>query len=225
MIETDVEMKENMISNNIKLSNLFGKEDELTECQIDNIIFQGIKDEFVFCKYAIIFGSPDYQEHRVKEAVRLYKDKRAKKLIFMGGIGRETEISKRNETEAIQMKRMALERGVLEEDIIIEDKSTTTIENCLNVATILEKELKDLKDIILVSSEWHLKRCLAIAMKYISPDIRYSFGIANDGIADRENWKKSEQGHRIVLREIAILAKHAKQERIYDLDIILDKIN
>lgn len=65
--------------NNIKLSSLFGKENELTEKQIDNIIFNGIKeDESVFCKYALVFGSPDYQEYRVKEAIRLYKKREFK---------------------------------------------------------------------------------------------------------------------------------------------------
>lgn len=139
----------------------------------------------------------------------------------MGGIGREAEISKRKETEAFKMKKIALEKVVLENDIIIEDESTTTIENCLNIVAILENELNELKDIVLISSEWHLKRCLAIAMKYISPNIKYSFGIANDGIADRDNWKKTEQGRQIVNREIAILTKHANQKRIYDLNIEL----
>ena len=49
-----------MTRKNIKLSKLFGKESELTEEQIHNIIFKGIKDESIFCKYAIVFGSPDY---------------------------------------------------------------------------------------------------------------------------------------------------------------------
>lgn len=92
------------------------------------------------------------------------------------------------------MRKIALENGVLDEDIILEDKSTTTIENCTNIAILLKEEIDNgLQHIILVSSEWHLKRCLAIAMKHLSPNIKYSFAIAKDGIADKDSWEKTRQ--------------------------------
>ena len=72
---------------------------------------------------------------------------------------------------------------------------------------------------ILISSEWHLKRCLAIAMKYLSKDITYYFALGKDGVADRAIWQETMEGRSIVERELNILTKHAKQERIYDLNI------
>jgi len=204
-----------------KLSDLYGKENELTEEQIDTLIFDEIEDKGYSSKYAIVFGSPDFQNYRVYEAIKLYKEKRIQKIIFSGGIGRETEESKRNETEAVQMKRLALENGVLEEDIILEDKSSTTIENCANIASMLEDELESIEGITLISSVWHLKRCLAIAKKCISSKITYLFAPAEDEIACRDIWKNNEMGRKIIEKEVQLLGKHATQGRIFDLDIDL----
>ena len=74
----------------MKLPNLFGKENELTDEQIHNIIFSEIKDEEIATQYALVFGSPDYQENRVNKAVELYNTQKVKKLIFIVGTGRET---------------------------------------------------------------------------------------------------------------------------------------
>lgn len=80
--------------NNIKLSELYTKSDMLTENQISDIIFDGIRDNRESTKYAIVFGSPEYQQYRIKEAICLYKANRVKKLILTGGIGRNTDESK-----------------------------------------------------------------------------------------------------------------------------------
>ena len=89
----------------IKLSELYGQEDKLTKSQMDNIIFDGIRDNGECAEYAVVFGNPEYQGYRINEAIKLYKAKRVKKLILTGGVGRNTEYLKRKEIEAEQIKK------------------------------------------------------------------------------------------------------------------------
>lgn len=93
---------------------------------------------------------------RVKHAVSLYKDDYSDTLIVSGGGDAES-----NDNEALIMKQIAIENGVLEEDIFLEDTSTSTYENIVNTK---EKYLKDSNDsIILVSDPYHLPRASLVA--------------------------------------------------------------
>ena len=99
--------------------------------------------------------SPVFQE-RVNHALDLYRAKRIRKIIFTGGRGNADE-----QTEADAARRFAVADGIPAEDILTEDKSTTTHENLLFAKPVAETN--QLKTVLLVSDPLHLKRSMEIA--------------------------------------------------------------
>jgi uncharacterized SAM-binding protein YcdF (DUF218 family) len=104
--------------------------------------------------------SPVFQE-RVNHAIDLYRKKRIRKIIFTGGQGNADE-----ETEAAAARRFAISNGIPEEDILTEDKSTSTYENLVFAKPLTEAN--QIKTVLLVSDPLHLKRAIEIAksLKY-----------------------------------------------------------
>lgn len=99
-----------------------------------------------------------FLQWRIEEGYRLYKKGYGKYILASGGKGPGENIS-----EAEAMKRYLISKGVKEEYIIKEDKSTTTMENLKNCKKMMEK--KGLKNAIVVSNKYHLKRALLMTKK------------------------------------------------------------
>ncbi|MCB2263087.1 MAG: YdcF family protein [Candidatus Thiosymbion ectosymbiont of Robbea hypermnestra] len=87
---------------------------------------------------------------RVGKSVDLYKSERAENIIMSGGIGKYPP------AEAIVMKRIALEGGVPEERIFMDEKSTNTYQSAINCLAIMNNH--DWGDAIVVSDSYHLTR-------------------------------------------------------------------
>lgn len=200
----------------MKLSALLNNEN-LNNEKINEIIFNGIEYHDEIAKYALVFGHPEYLTFRVQRAIALYKMGRIEKIILSGGIGAKDTVS--TESEAIKMKRIAIAQGIPEEDLILEDKSTTTIENVQNVANYFKEIKYEGKEIILISSVWHMRRCLAIAKKYLLMFDNFYFAPAHDNVAEENTWMNTELGKKLVGDEIYYLRKHISQNRIADLEI------
>ena len=98
--------------------------------------------------------------NRVDKAIEIYEKCKVKPIIIpSGGQGPDEKLS-----EAQAMKNYLLEKGIPEEMIIMEDQSTTTEENLIRSRRIIDgREGK--KKIALVSSNYHIYRCLRLARK------------------------------------------------------------
>lgn len=102
-------------------------------------------------------GSLSYfTSERVVQAVALYRRGFASKMILSGGLslGNETNL------DAEAMKRVVIELGVEEEDIIIEDRSRNTYENMKYSKLIIDE--MGFKEVLLVTSAIHTFRSLEI---------------------------------------------------------------
>ena len=98
--------------------------------------------------------------NRVDKAIEIYEKCKVKPMIIpSGGKGDDEKIS-----EAQAMKNYLLENGVPEESIILEDESTTTEENLKNSKTIIDSR-EGKKRTALISSNYHIYRCLKLAKK------------------------------------------------------------
>ena len=84
-----------------------------------------------------IVGFGNFNTNIARRAAQLYLEGIAPKILFTGGLGRNTE-GLLPEPEAIRFAKVAMECGVPEEDIILEDKSTNTKENILFTKQLLE---------------------------------------------------------------------------------------
>lgn len=95
---------------------------------------------------------------RIDKAVLAYQqaDKENVKLIASGGQGHDESIS-----EALAIKRALLDKGINEEDILLEDQSTTTYKNLLNSKNLTPEGSKYL----FVTNNYHVLRTSIMARK------------------------------------------------------------
>lgn len=99
--------------------------------------------------------SPVFRE-RINHAITLYRAARVRKIIFTGAPDSRNEPS-----ESLAAKGYAINAGVPDRDILIEEKSRTTEEN-LKYALALSRE-HGLKTLLVVSDPLHMKRAMMIA--------------------------------------------------------------
>ncbi|WP_279006274.1 YdcF family protein [Thomasclavelia cocleata] len=99
-----------------------------------------------------------------KRASELYLKGYANKIIFTGGYGR---ITKKiwNQTEAGKFREVAINMGVLESDILLEDKSRNTSENIKYTKEILKNNKIDCHKIIFVDKPYKERRTYATLKK------------------------------------------------------------
>jgi len=198
----------------------------LNDEDIQNIVYSDIEDNGLSSKYGLVFGNSMLIQERVSKAVELYRQKRVQKLIFMGG---SSGVSNQNGdviSEAERMGELALTLGVRKEDIYLDCTSNNTFENVENALSILKEELPQLTNLLIITSEFHLKRCYAI-LKKMCPEIGVTMIAAKDGFTDSENWFLSDSswnsGRSLATYEAHLLVKYAKEHKIFDLDIVIKK--
>ncbi|MBR1972046.1 MAG: YdcF family protein [Oscillospiraceae bacterium] len=75
-----------------------------------------------------IVGFGNFNTDIARRAAELYHQGYAPKILFTGGLGRNTE-GLLPEPEAVRFAKVAVACGVPEEDVILEDRSTNTKEN------------------------------------------------------------------------------------------------
>ena len=131
-----------------------------------NITHYGKVDEKAHCDVAIILGaatsdgevSPVYRE-RIHHGIWLYENGYVDYLILTGGIGNGNEMS-----DACAAKQYAIKKGVPEQVILIEEKSTITEENLEHAKEIMDEFSMDTA--IIVSDPLHMKRAMLMASDY-----------------------------------------------------------
>lgn len=90
-------------------------------------------------KADVIVGFGNFNTNIARRAAQLYFQGIAPKILFTGGLGRNTQ-GLLPEPEAVRFARVAREMGVPEQDILLEDKSTNTAENIQFTRVLLEAE-------------------------------------------------------------------------------------
>ena len=88
-------------------------------------------------KADVIVGFGNFNTDIARRAAELYHQGYAPRILFTGGLGRNTE-GLLPEPEAMRFARVAMDCGVPEADILLEDKSTNTKENILFTKQLLE---------------------------------------------------------------------------------------
>ena len=106
---------------------------------------------------AVVFGAAVHGggepgpgiSRRMDMAVSLYRDGKVKTLFLAGGKGRGME-----DSEASVMREVAIESGIPQVDIYMEDESQSTVENLKNVNPLT----KDCIRVLGISDRYHLRR-------------------------------------------------------------------
>ena len=95
-------------------------------------------------------------EERINHAIDLYKKGTVRKLLFTGGFGGSAAMA-----ESEVARDYAVEHGVSADDILIEKKSHSTLENLQEARAVVVGE--GLKTVILVSDPLQMRRASAMA--------------------------------------------------------------
>ncbi len=119
-----------------------------------------------------IVGFGNFNTDIARRAAELYLGGYAPKILFTGGLGRNTE-GLLPEPEAVRFARVAMECGVPEVDILIEDRSTNTSENILFTRRMLEAEGLPHSHILGVHQPF-MERRITAAMGVYWPEMRFS---------------------------------------------------
>jgi vancomycin permeability regulator SanA len=143
-------------------------------------------------RVAIVFGARVWDDRtpshslydRVLTAVELYRSGRVKKLLMSG--------DRQNDAydEPAAMKKMAMELGVAESDIVLDNDGKRTYDSCYRA-----KEIFEVKKAILVTQDYHQPRALYLCN---------SLGVDSIGItANRRTYDREDYYH---LREFFSVA-------------------
>ena len=120
----------------------------------------------------VIVGFGNFNTDIARRAAELYHQGYAPKILFTGGLGRNTE-GLLPEPEAVRFARVAMECGVPKEDILLEDKSANTKENIEFTRQLLEKQGIP-HDRILGVHQPFMERRITAAMGVYWPELVFS---------------------------------------------------
>jgi len=187
---------------------------------LENLIFPTENITSVpYCEAALVLGTSDPNVDRTPEAVRQYKNKACGKLAFSGGVYWDTEYGR--VTEAEYMRRYALENGVKDEDIILDELARTTIENMICGSLALHRAygyVSEIKNLMLITSLYHMRRSMLIA-EAIMPRHMNIHPCPAFGVVGKDNWRDTDLGRRHVVAEAGYIKAMAVHGLIEDIKL------
>lgn len=101
---------------------------------------------------------------RVDKGIQVYRNNPGSLLIMSGGQGADEKIA-----EGQAMKDHALAQGVPEEDILVEDRSTSTRENLMFSRQLLDQSGRGEGPVLVVTTKYHVLRALLLAKELDMP--------------------------------------------------------
>lgn len=194
-------------------------EEDLTMELADKLLFQNLHDTGEAADCAIVLGSTKAAEYRVPVAADAYHAGRVEKIMLCGGVLKAFPGGRCSEAE--HMRKAALELGVPEEDIILENSSQNTIENILFALIELQRAfwLNNVHSVLLVTTAYHMRRSLTIA-RYLFPDhIAIIPCPTDDNNTRRENWMNTAAGLERVKGEVMNIVRCVNNGVIPDFEI------
>ena len=138
--------------------------------EASKILWDYMRLDMPLCKADCIVGFGCYNEDIAQRAADLYHAGYAPKVLFTGGLGRNTK-EMWTESEAERFARIALAAGVPGQDIFIEKHSTNSAENILFTRKLLQEQEMPVQHILGVHKPFMERRVMA-AMGVYWPEIR-----------------------------------------------------
>lgn len=139
------------------------------------LILEEMRKTPKICEMGLLFGGYEMLPNRADSAIKLYKDGKIKKILITGGIGYLSFA--RGESEAKELYQYLIKNGVRTNDILIEDSSKNTYQNINNSYNILTAKYQNNINIMLITSDFHLKRCFFIAKKFFPASNTYGYPV------------------------------------------------
>lgn len=161
-----------------------------------NIVCGNIRDDGKSGQVALLLGSnPEDAICRAHAAARLYHAGRVEHIVSSGGV--EQEYRGKKITEADLMAEILRADGVPENAIIPDNEAKTTRENMICGTLAMERALtfKHIDHVIIVTSQSHMQRSLALAKAFLPRKVTVS-GYPWIPEETREQWLASEKNRQ-----------------------------
>lgn len=160
-----------------------------------------------------IFGTATYK-NVAEKAYELYKKGLASKIMISGGLN---EITNENESKMISEELISL--GVKRKDIILEDKSTNTLENVLFSKKVIEEKIgfKNIKKVLLVVKNYHSRRAMMTFKKYFPKSVEFLPIPYKVFDFTKSSWFETEKGKEKVVGEYNKIKQYLKEGDIEEL--------
>ncbi len=159
--------------------------------------------EYIFLKsnpqkadLALVFGT--HHQEAVNKVYALYRDGLVSKILVSGGTNKVT-----GENEALQMSNKLIQLGVKNNDIILERKSTNSLENVLFSKQVIGEKIgfEKIRKIIAVVKHYHSRRALMTLKKHFPNTVELIPATYEIYGFTQENWFKNKVGKEKVLNE------------------------
>ncbi len=150
------------------------------------------KADFIF-----VFGNRTY--FRIDKAIEVYKKGFAPKLIISGNA---PIYSQDNTSEAAWLRQHAIEEGIPEESIIVEEKSLTLADNVKRSLDLLDKMEFQFNSIILVNHGFSQRRGWCYFKKFLPNSVKLIRVNSNAASTyTKEGWYTSYESIRVIINE------------------------
>lgn len=191
--------------------------------KIDNnllkkIFFSINKEKYDNADYIIVYGChiKSLLDERLIHVLSIVENKKYSKIVLTGGIGVNGDF---NESE--YMRDYLIEKGIDEGRIIIENKSTTTEENNLNVLKMLSlNSIQQKTNIVLVTQEVHMTRIILHWKKIINnKNIKFYYDYVDKSTISYEKVINNSYLLKLLQKQVEKTIKFIKEGKYVDIDI------
>ncbi len=191
--------------------------------KIDNnllkkIFFSINKEKYDNADYIIVYGCHIklLLDERLIHVLSIVENKKYGKIVLTGGIGVNGDF---NESE--YMRDYLIEKGIDEGRIIIENKSTTTEENNLNVLKMLSlNSIQQKTNIVLVTQEVHMTRIILHWKKIINnKNIKFYYDYVDKSTISYEKVINNSYLLKLLQKQAEKTIKFIKEGKYVDIDI------
>lgn len=191
----------------------------LSDEQVDRIVFTEKEEPLEKGIAAILLGgNPLVMVERARAAAELYHQNAVTYIIPTGGVLWDTDRGRMSEAE--YLSALLLEAGVPQSAIILENEATTTRENMLCAALLMEKQLhpRGKYRLYIVSSPSHIKRSLAFASLYLPRNALLSGYSDSASTGNAGVWQQDALQSARVHRELIEIKKTVDCGDMDDID-------
>jgi len=184
-----------------------------------NIVCGDIRDDGKTGEIALLLGTdPEMAIPRAHAAAQLYRQGRVQYVVASGGV--EWEYQGEMISEAALMARVLVENGVPEDAIILDNEARTTRENMICGTLAIERAMtfKYVEHVIVVTSQGHMQRSLALARAFLPRKVSVS-GYPCLIRETPETWLKSQENCRLLDHALRMTKRLVDFGIVEDLDI------
>ncbi|WP_062109282.1 YdcF family protein [Bacillus niameyensis] len=191
--------------------------DQLSDKEIHKLLYTNMDDDVEKGDCIFVFGSRIASKYRLPKALQLYREGRANKILFSGGSVWEGS----PHPEAVLLKNEAIKLGIPEKDILVETQSRNTKENVLASLLVLDRyfQLHHINRLLIVTSNYHMRRTFLTLKTYMPSWIEYSFCPAENQSTKKDNWFLSEKGRARATEEAKKIIKYVRWGALMDEEL------